>query len=40
MSRQELIVMIKRKRRTFIPNGSTYIKEGDVLVIYPHVAEN
>ena len=40
MSRQELIVMIKRKRRTFIPNGSTYIKEGDVLVIYSHVAEN
>lgn len=40
MSRQELIVMIKRKRRTFIPNGSTYIKEGDVLVIYSRVAEN
>lgn len=40
MSRQELIVMIKRKRRTFIPNGSTYIKEGDVLVIYSHIAEN
>ncbi len=40
MSRQELIVMIKRKKRTFIPNGSTYIKEGDVLVIYSRVAEN
>lgn len=40
MSRQELIVMIKRKRRTFIPNGSTYIKEGDVLIIYSRVAEN
>lgn len=40
MSRQELIVMIKRKRRTFIPNGSTYIKEGDVLVIYSRAAEN
>lgn len=40
MSRQELIVMVKRKRRTFIPNGSTYIKEGDVLVIYSRVAEN
>lgn len=40
MSRQELIVMIKRKKRTFIPNGSTYIKEGDVLIIYSRVAEN
>ena len=34
ISRQELIVMIRRKNRTIIPNGLTYIKEGDAVVLY------
>lgn len=34
ISRQELIVMIKRKNRTIIPNGMTYIKEGDAVILY------
>ena len=33
ISRQELIVMIRRKRRTIIPNGATYIKEGDAVIL-------
>lgn len=34
ISRQELIVMVKRKNRTIIPNGMTYIKEGDAVILY------
>lgn len=34
ISRQELIVMIRRRNRTIIPNGSTFIKEGDAVVLY------
>lgn len=39
ISRQELIVMIRRKRRTIIPNGATYIKEGDAVILYSKVKE-
>lgn len=38
ISRQELIVMIKRRNRTIIPNGVTYIKAGDVVVMYSKLA--
>ena len=34
ISRQELIVMIRRKNKTIIPNGLTYIKEGDAVILY------
>lgn len=34
ISRQELIVMIRRKNKTIIPNGMTYIKEGDAVILY------
>lgn len=34
ISRQELIVMIKRRGRIIIPDGDTVIKAGDSLVIY------
>lgn len=39
ISRQELIVMIRRKRRTIIPNGVTYIKEGDAVILYSKLKE-
>lgn len=39
ISRQELIVMIKRRNRTIIPNGLTYIKEGDAVVMYSKLKE-
>ena len=35
---QELIVMIRRRNRTIIPNGTTYIKAGDVVVMYSKLA--
>lgn len=38
ISRQELIVMIRRRNRTIIPNGTTYIKAGDVVVMYSKLA--
>lgn len=38
ISRQELIVMIRRRNRTIIPNGVTYIKAGDVVVMYSKLA--
>ncbi len=34
ISRQELIVMIQRKNKVIIPNGSTYIMKGDAVHIY------
>ena len=34
ISRQELIVMIQRKNKVIIPNGSTFIMKGDVVHIY------
>lgn len=40
MSRQELIVMIRRKNKTLIPNGSTTIREDDTLVIYSRLKES
>lgn len=39
ISRQELIVMIRRRNRTIIPNGSTYIKEGDAVIMYSRVKD-
>lgn len=33
MPRNTLVVMIKRGRRTLIPNGDTVLREGDVLVV-------
>ena len=38
ISRQELIVMIRRLNRTIIPNGTTYIKAGDMVVMYSKLA--
>lgn len=38
ISRQELIVMIRRRNRTIIPNGTTYIKAGDEVVMYSKLA--
>ena len=40
ISRQELIVMIRRKNRTIIPNGQTYIKEGDAVILYSKLKDN
>ena len=40
ISRQELIVMIRRKNRTIIPNGLSYIKEGDAVIMYSRAKEN
>ena len=40
ISRQELIVMIRRKNRTIIPNGQTYIKEGDAVILYSKPKDN
>lgn len=34
ISRQELIVMIQRKNKVIIPNGSTFIMKGDAVHIY------
>lgn len=34
ISRQTLIVMIKRKNRVIIPEGSTVIKQGDSIILY------
>lgn len=34
ISRQTLIVMIKRKNRVIIPEGSTIIKQGDSMILY------
>lgn len=34
ISRRELIVMIRRKNKTIIPNGETYIEVGDTVIIY------
>ena len=34
ISRQELIVMIRRKNKVIIPNGSTFILKGDAVQIY------
>ncbi len=34
ISRQELIVMIRRKNKVIIPNGSTFIMKGDCLLMY------
>ena len=31
--------MIKRRNRTIIPNGLTYIKEGDAVVMYSKLKE-
>ena len=39
ISRQELIVMIRRKNHTIIPNGLTYIKEGDAVILYSKLKE-
>lgn len=39
ISRQELIVMIRRKNRTIIPNGLTFIKEGDAVILYSRLKE-
>ena len=39
ISRQELIVMIRRKNRTIIPNGLTSIKEGDAVILYSRLKE-
>ena len=34
ISRQTIILMIRRKNRVIIPNGDTIIKEGDVVILY------
>lgn len=34
ISRQDLIVMIRRKNKVIIPNGSTFIMKGDAVHIY------
>lgn len=34
ISRQEMIVMIRRKNKVIIPNGSTFILKGDAVQIY------
>ena len=39
ISRQELIVMIRRKNHTIIPTGLTYIKEGDAVILYSKLKE-
>lgn len=38
ISRQTLIVLIKRKNKVIIPEGSTIIKQGDKVVLYTKVA--
>ncbi len=39
ISRLELIVMLRRGERTIIPNGSTYIREGDAVILYSKLKE-
>ena len=34
ISRQEIIVMIRRKNKTIIPNGNTVIRKGDSVLMY------
>ena len=34
ISRQTIIVMIRRKNRIIIPHGDTIIKEGDMVILY------
>ena len=34
VSRQTIILMIRRKNRVIIPHGDTIIKEGDVVILY------
>ncbi len=34
ISRQELVVMIQRKDRIIVPNGTTSIRKGDTVVLY------
>ena len=34
ISRQTIILMIRRKNRVIIPHGDTIIKEGDVVILY------
>lgn len=38
ISRQTLIVLVKRKSRVIIPEGSTLIKQGDKVVLYTKLA--
>ena len=38
ISRQTLIVLIKRKNNVIIPSGSTVIKQGDKVVLYTKLA--
>lgn len=40
ISRQELIVMIRRKNKIIIPNGSTFIMKDDILHIYSKLDHN
>ncbi len=39
ISRLELIVMLRRGNRTIIPDGRTYIREGDAVIIYTKLKE-
>ena len=34
ISRQTIILMIRRKNKVIIPNGDTIIKAGDVVILY------
>lgn len=34
ISRQTLIVMVRRKNKILIPNGSLVLDEGDMVVLY------
>ena len=34
ISRQTIILMIRRKNRVIIPHGDTVIKEGDIVILY------
>ncbi len=34
ISRQTIIIMIKREGKSFIPNGNTYLHEGDRVILY------
>ena len=37
LSRQTMIVMVKRKGKVLIPNGDLVLREGDKLVLYSRV---
>ena len=39
ISRLELIVMLRRGDRTIIPDGKTYIREGDAVIMYSKLKE-